>query len=36
MILKEITKLMRTTKVDIDKELKKKISRLKYLESKLL
>ena len=27
---------MATTKLDIDKELKKKISRKKYLESRLL
>ena len=36
VILKEMINLMGTTIVDIDIELKMKISRIKYLESKLL
>ena len=36
VILKEIFKLMDTTKVDIDIEIKKKISRIKFPESRLL
>ena len=36
VILKEIINLMDTTLVDIDIELKKKNSRIKYLESRLL
>ena len=36
VILKEMINLMAATIVDIDKELKKKIIRIKYLESKLL
>ena len=34
VILKEILKLMGTTIVDLDIEIKMKISRVKYLESK--
>ena len=34
VILKELIKIMGTTITDIDKELKMKISRIEYLESK--
>ena len=36
VILKELLNLMGSTIVDIDKKLERKISRTKYLESKLL
>ena len=36
IILKEIINLMATTIIDIDIELKMKISRIKYLQSRLL
>ena len=36
VILKEMISLMRTTKTDLEIELKKKISRINYLEDKLM
>ena len=36
VILKELINLMGMTITDLDKELKMKISRIRYLESKLL
>ena len=36
VVLKELLNIMGTTKTDLDKELKMKISRIYYLEGKLL
>ena len=36
VVLTELINLLGSIKVDIDKELKMKISRIKYLESKML
>ena len=36
VILKELIKIMATTMIDLDIELKMKLCRIKYLESKLL
>ena len=36
IILKDLIKIVGTTITDLDEELKMKISRIKYLESKLL
>ena len=36
IILKELIKIMRTTIIDLDIELKKKTNRIKYLQSKYI